>query len=129
MTQKFGSHALAQDEFQMTTQERIAAGLADTPQAGALSLPKINALGKARLRTALSELAAGNVDNVNLWLQQVAAQSPAKAIELFIQLAEFGAARLKAVATVSANFNEGDAPLRNASVHDLMRIVSEQTGE
>lgn len=47
------------------------------------------------LRRQMLRLVDGNVDNVHEWLQQVAKDSPAAAIDRFIELLKFGLPQLK----------------------------------
>lgn len=80
--QGFGALALIEDEFQLTTEERIKYSL-DSPGArGTLTTNKVNNVTKARIQYALAELAHNNTDNVQKWLEQVAQDSPKAAIEL-----------------------------------------------
>src|ERR1700690_2052915 len=62
------------------------------------------AISKARLSFALAELAEGHVDEVSLWLRQVAEKNPAEAIRLYMELMEFSTPRMKA-AQVTLNAN------------------------
>jgi hypothetical protein len=86
-----------------------------------------NAITKARLQYALSELADMNIDNVNRWLNQVGERSPAEAIRLYMELMEFSTPRLKA-AQVVANLTpnaDGQRKLNEMSIEELQRIVAE----
>ncbi len=77
-----------------------------------------------KIRTMLNELIAGNVDNANYWLQQVAAGSPKIALELYIELAQFSLPKLKAVAVQIDD--KSDNP-RRLSFEELQRtLVSDQ---
>lgn len=49
-----------------------------------------------KIRQAFHQLAMGNLDAVQSWLHDVAKDSPAKAIELFIEMAKFSLPQLKA---------------------------------
>jgi len=68
-------------------------------------------------------LAHGNIENVHKWLGRVAEESPAKAVELFIELAQFNLPRLKAVAV---DVRSTDGSVKTLSVNELEKIVSEQ---
>lgn len=123
MTASYGQHALVADEFQLTTEDRIRLGLEQPNHPHALSQGKIGKVAVNRIRYALGELAALNIDNVNEWLQQVARDSPSRAIELFIQLAEFSVPKLKAVAV---DVRSSDGSVKTVSTAELHKIVSEQ---
>lgn len=57
-----------------------------------------------QIRQAFHQLAANNLDAVQSWLHKVAEDSPAKGVELFIELAKFSLPQLKETAvTVTQN--------------------------
>lgn len=57
-----------------------------------------------KIRQAFHNLAINNLDAVQKWLHDVAADSPAKAVELFLELAKFSLPQLKETAlTVTQN--------------------------
>jgi len=57
-----------------------------------------------QIRQAFHQLASQNIDAVQTWLHTTAQDSPAKAIELFIELAKFSLPQLKETAvTVTQN--------------------------
>lgn len=89
----------------------------------ALSPTVANKITRDRIRYAFSELAALNVDNVHRWLSEVAQQSPAKAIELFMELAEFTMPKLKATAI---DVRSGDGSVRNISYAELAAKVVQE---
>lgn len=78
------------------------ASLAPTPGRPAPNLKLVLKEGERattpRIRSMVNELLAGNIDNANYWLQQVAAANPKVALELFIEMAQFSLPKLKAVA-------------------------------
>lgn len=119
----FGQNALAQDEFQLSSEERLQLGLQQPNHPQALTQGRIGKVTVNRIRHAMAELAALNVDNVDRWLAQVAAESPKAAIELFIELAKFSAPQMKAVAV---DVRSGDGSVKTLSTADLERVVSEQ---
>jgi hypothetical protein len=64
----------------------------------------MKALTQQKIRQAFANLAHNNLDAVQSWLHSVAQDSPARAVELFLQLAEFSLPRLKATeVTVTQN--------------------------
>lgn len=57
-----------------------------------------------KIRQAFHHLAMNNLDAVQTWLHTVAGDSPAKAVELFLELAKFSLPQLKETAvTVTQN--------------------------
>lgn len=122
MPAPYAQNALATGEFQLTSDERAQLGLQQPGHPAAMPLPRIGKVAVARLRWAMGELVALNVDNVNAWLQEAAKDSPSRAIELFIELAKFSAPQLKAVAV---DVRSGDGSVRSLSTSDLERVVSE----
>lgn len=140
MDTRFGKHALiSKDGTGFTSQERLDLGLTEPQHPAALSQPQVKAVTQNRIRSAMSELAHGNIENVHKWLQQVAEgiaveqadgstkmvslPNPARAVELFLSLAEYTLPKLKAV-TVDVRSKDGS--VKNLSISDLESIVSEQ---
>lgn len=123
----FGQHALAQDEFQLTTEERVQLGLQNPDDPRGLSQGRIKNVTGNRIRYAMAELAALNVENVHNWLGQLAKDSPKAAIDAFIELAKFSAPQLKAVAI---DVRSGDGSVKHLSTAELERelgsVVSDQ---
>ena len=123
-THDYGNRALVlEDGTGLTAEQRLQLALITPEAPGALTQGVARAVTQNRIRSAMAELAHMNVDNVHQWLQQVAAQSPAKAIELFMELAQFSLPRLKAVAI---DVRSSDGSVKTMSVADLEKIVSEQ---
>lgn len=59
-----------------------------------------------KIREATQALAMNNLDEVQKWLHKVAEDSPARAVELFIELMKFSLPQLKETA-VTVNNNQG----------------------
>jgi len=123
MPAPFAHNALVADEFQLSSEERLRLGLEQPAHPAALTQGRIRNVTVNRIRHAMSELAALNVDNVDRWLADVAKDSPAKAIELFVELMKFSAPQLKAVAV---DVRSSDGSVKHVSTADLEKIVSEQ---
>lgn len=85
-------------------------------QTHGLTPRQANAITKARTQLALSQLAEGNVDNVQQWLRQVGERAPAEAIRLYMELLEFGLPRLKAA---QVNLNADMTPGTGRNLADL----------
>jgi hypothetical protein len=106
------------------TEERLRAYLVGDKKPGkALTSALAGKVTRERIRFAFSELAALNVDNVHKWLGEVAQQSPAKAIELFMQLASYTLPQLKATAI---DVRSGDGSVKNISYAELAAKVVQE---
>ena len=125
MTNEFTRDTIADPKTgnYLTQAERMALALIGDTSPRALKLARAGNLTKARIRYAFAELADMNVDNVHRWLSEVAAQSPAKAVELFMELAQFTIPKLKAM---SIDVRSTDGSVKTLSYADLERVVSEQ---
>jgi hypothetical protein len=121
---EFGRHALVEPMFQMPTEERIGLTLSEPNHPRAMALPSVNKITTARIRQMVSQLSAEAYPEVLQWLRTVAHDSPAKAIELYIELLQFSIPKVKAVA-VAVNDTSAGAP-HKLSLADLQAIVSEQ---
>lgn len=109
----------------MPSEERIVRSLDGTLPVEVPPLPvgTIDRVTRARIRLSMAELAAANMDNVNLWLAQTAAISPAKAVELFIELIQFSLPKVKAIAV---DVRSKDGSLSRLSMSELQSVISEQ---
>lgn len=116
---EFARHALANGCDLLTTDQRLALA-PDDPRA--LTPRVVKAVTQNRMRQSLAELAHGEMDNVRHWLHEVAKDSPAKAVELFIELAQFSLPKLKETAVTMTT----DNGQRTYSIEELQSIVSEQ---
>lgn len=123
MPKEFAHTALADDEFQMTAEERLQYSLANPEAPRAMSMRAANAVTKARINYALAELAQMNIPQVQEWLQRVGEVNPRQAIELYIQLCEFTVPKLKAV-EVTQNGSD-TRPLAELSLSELQRMAEE----
>jgi hypothetical protein len=100
--------------------KRIGAPIGLTPR-------QANAVTQARLQLALSELADGNIANVQLWLEQVGQRAPAEAIRLFMELLEFRLPRMKAAqVNLNATIEGKERGLKDMTIEELERVVAEQ---
>lgn len=59
-----------------------------------------------KIREATQQLAMNNIDAVQTWLHRVSEDSPARAVELYIELMKFSLPQLKETA-VTMNTNQG----------------------
>ena len=108
----------------LTQAERMALTLLGDTSDKALTLRRAGALTKARMAQTFLELADGNMLNVHRWLGEVAQQSPGKAIELFIELAQFTLPKLKALAV---DVRSSDGSVKTLTMAELeAKVVSEQ---
>ena len=126
MTNEFtrDTYSNAETGEHLTKAERMALALIGDESPKALTIRRTGNLNKQRIRYAMAELADMNIDNVHRWLAEVAVQSPAKAIELFMELAQFSLPKLKAMAI---DVRSSDGSVRTLSMAELeARVVSEQ---
>lgn len=122
MSEEFGKGALVANRgaVQISAEDRLMLGLQEPGNPKAFGMRKIDGITAGRLRYAMSELVAMNIDNIDTWIKQVAAQSPKAAIELMLQLSEFSLPRLKAIAI---QVDDRSANPRTMSVADLQKII------
>jgi hypothetical protein len=131
---KYGSTALVDEEYGLTMspEQRLQHSLAQPESPHALPTKKMDKITKARINYALAELAHGLVPKVQGWLDTVAEDHPAKAIELTIELMKFSTPQLKALAMeVSDTSGRPMASYTLAELEALERehsprVVSEQ---
>lgn len=120
----YAKHALLlADGSALTTEERLELALRDPGADNALTQAQTKAVTQNRIRSAMAELSHGQIEKVSGWLDRVAEHSPAKAVELFIELAQFNLPRLKAIAV---DVRSTDGSVKTLSVSELEKIVSEQ---
>jgi hypothetical protein len=74
-----------------------------------------------KIREAIQQLTAGNIDAVHFWLHEVAKDSPSRAIELFIELTKFSVPQLKE-ATMTVNRNDGKTVTFTSSADILAEL-------
>jgi hypothetical protein len=122
---EFAQHAIARDDgTALSSADRELLGLTNPSHPLAMPQGQLKKVNGNRIRAAMAELAAMNVENAHAWLAQLAADSPKAALEMFIELAKFSAPQLKAVAIDVRDQGTGD--LKRLSVADLEKIVSDQ---
>jgi hypothetical protein len=120
---EFARHAtIDADGSALTTEQRMALALITPDAPAALSQGVVRAVTQNRIRAAMAELSHGEIESVRTWLHDVARDNPAKAIELFIELAQFSLPKLKAVAV---DVRSSDGSVKTMSVSELEKIVSE----
>lgn len=109
----------------MSTDERIRRSLlGDLPaEIPPIPIGAIDRVTRAQIRQSMADLAAGNIDNVQAWLSRVAETQPARAIELFIELAQFSVPKVKAIAV---DVRSKDGSVGRLSIAELQSIVSSQ---
>lgn len=121
---EFG-HAVIDNETgeMLSTQQRLQITIGNPSDERALTPARATSITKTAIRYYMSEILHGNLDKVNAWLDLVAKDSPAKALELLMAFAEFSTPRLKAVAVQVTNPNENGAK-RTLTYADLERIAA-----
>lgn len=132
----FGKHTLInEDGTVFTSEERLQTALTNPTHPVALSQQAVRGITQNRIRSAMAELAHGQIAKVAGWIQQTAEgiknsegayltrPDPAKAVELFLAAAEYSLPKLKAVA-IDVRGEKGD--VKTYSLKDLESIVDEQ---
>lgn len=76
-----------------------------------------------KIRQAVHLLAANNLDAVQTWLHKVAEDSPAKAVELFIELMKFSLPQLKE-ATIT--MQKGETQRTFTSSADILQELNQE---
>jgi len=81
----------------METQQEAHKVRSGTGNRGLGRKPGVPNKATKTFRETVTKLLEQNADNVSLWLEQVAADDPAKALDLLTKLAEFAAPKLSRV--------------------------------
>jgi hypothetical protein len=120
-----GEYAINNDKvgISISTQQRLDLALTEPTHKLALTQGQAKKVTQNRIRSAMAELAHGKIDKVNRWLDEVSEKEPARAIELFMQLAEFSLPKLKAV---SIDLKSSDGNVKNYTVAQLEAMVNGQ---
>lgn len=134
--QTYGHHAqINEDGTGLTTEQRLQLALITPDHVDAMKQGQVRAVTQNRIRSAMAELAHGNVENVHRWMSQLAdgvrgddgkfvtLPNPRAALECFVELAQFSLPKLKAVAV---DVRSSDGSVKTLSMVDLEKIVSEQ---
>jgi hypothetical protein len=79
----------------------------------------------ADVRAAIALFAEENVHRLQSWLEQIAADEPAKAADLFVRLLEYHIPKL-ARSEVSLR---GPVPLKQLSMRELHELIARDRGE
>jgi hypothetical protein len=128
---------LTQAEFDVPTEDRVKRGLT-TPVAnavanrnhggGGMQLGAINKITEARIQWALAELTGMNLEKVSGWLDDLAKDSPAAALDRLIELLKFTAAQKKSM-TVESTPAGGGANFGNLTLKQLQGLVFQAPGD
>lgn len=124
---------LTQAEFDVPTETRVQRTLAaPTPVAdavatrnqgrGSMQLGAINKITEARIQWALAELTGMNLEKVSGWLDDLAKDSPAAALDRLIELLKFTTAQKKSMTVESAPAG-GGANFGNLTLKQLQGLV------
>lgn len=92
-------------------------------EAGELRTPlQTRKLANERLRVAICELTDANIESVQEWLNKVAKEDPAKALDFVLRMLEFSVPKLSRVeAQITTGGISGD--LGDLTVRDLQEMV------
>lgn len=122
--------SLTQAEFAQPTESRLQRGLAapvERSSAGAMQLGAINKISQARIRYAVAELTGMNLEKASTWLDSLAADSPAKALEVLLELLKFTTPQQKSV-TVEQGQSDG-VNYGNLTLKQLQGLVFQSPGD
>jgi hypothetical protein len=120
---EFARNALVTAEAQLSSEDRLLLGLTAPEDPRGLTPARADKVTLARIRYSLSEISFEMQAEVRQWLRSVAADSPARALELYMQLLEFSVPKLKALAV---DVTDNSPNPRQLSYAELQKIVSEQ---
>jgi len=108
------------DEF-MTDDEKSVRRI---EEAGIIRSPlQSRKLANERLRVAICELTDANIDSVQIWLDKIATEDPAKAIDFILRMLEFSVPKLSRVESTITT-NPGASNLGDLTVRDLQEMVT-----
>lgn len=107
------------DEF-MSDDEKSQRRIAE---AGVIRAPiTTRKLANERLRVAICELTDANINSVQTWLDGIAKDDPAKAIDFILRMLEFSVPKLSRVES-QITTNPGATNLGDLTVRDLQEMV------
>jgi len=116
---------MVDDEF-MTDDEKSVRRI---EEAGVIRSPiTTRKLANERLRVAICELTDANIINVQCWLDKVATDDPAKALDMILRMLEFSVPKLS---RVEAHISDAGATgnLGDLTVRDLQEMVQRARAE
>jgi hypothetical protein len=122
--------SLTQAEFDVPSEARIRRGLekpVSQSTTGAMQLGAINKISQARIRYAVAELTGMNLDKASAWLDALALDSPAKALELLLELLKFTTPQQKSM-TVEQTLPDG-VNYGNLTLKQLQGLVIQPQGD
>lgn len=136
MDTRFGKNVIINpDGTGVTMEERLDRALRDPSDPTALTQNQVRGVTQNRIRSAMAELAHGQIAKVAGWIEQTATgikddngayitrPNPAEAVQLFLAAAEYSLPKLKSV-SIDVRDNGGDCKTYN--LKDLQSIVAEQ---
>ena len=92
-------------------------------EAGVIRTPvATRKLANERLRVAICELTDANIESVQSWLDKVATEDPAKAIDFLLRMLEFSVPKLSRVEAVALS-SGATGDLGDLTVRDLQEMV------
>lgn len=118
-----GEFSIAKDGTNITADQRLTLATSEATAHHPLALSQHQAkkITQNRIRSAMAELAHGKIDKVNGWLDEVGDKDPARAIELFMELASFSLPKLK---SVEVSVTAPGQDVKNYTVAQLEQLLS-----
>jgi len=80
-------------------------------------------LANERLRVAICELTDANIKNVQVWIDKISLEDPAKALDIILRMLEFSVPKLSRVES-QVSMNPGASSLGDLTVRDLQEMVT-----
>lgn len=118
---EFARNTYVQDGIQLTSDQRLALSLTSPEHPAAMSPTKVEKITKNQIRNALADLVHGKMDKVSGWLDRIAEDSPAAAVDRLIELLKFTTPQVKAVAV---DVRSGDGSVKTYSSQELQQMIS-----
>jgi len=111
---------MVDDEF-MTDDEK---SVRRVEEAGIIRSPlQSRKLANERLRVAICELTDANIANVQVWIDKISTEDPAKALDIILRMLEFSVPKLSRVES-QVSVNPGANSLGDLTIRDLQEIVT-----
>lgn len=119
-----GEYAIVDEKrgISISSEQRLAMALdpARAQHPLALNQNQAKKVTQNRIRAAMAELAHGKIEQINRWLDEVGEKDPSRAIELFMELAQFSLPKLK---SVEIDVNNQSRDLKDLTVGQLEAIL------
>lgn len=128
LSPKVGEYAIADEKRGINIGTEARLELANNPATAnhplALTERQAKKVTQNRMRQAMAELTNGKITRISDWLEEVASKDPARAIELFMELASFSLPKLKSVEVTVA---QPGGDMKNYTIAQLEAVMNGET--